>query len=215
MKKKLEKTPPPFRYSQADPLPVMEHFYTLQGEGAWTGTPSYFIRLAGCDVGCHWCDVKESWTVEEDQYLSCKQLGQIVQSSGTRRVVITGGEPTIYDLSRLTDHLHKLGMRVHLETAGVHALHADLDWVCFSPKKFMNPLEAYYQDAHELKVIVYNRHDLSWAEGHARKCASHVQLFLQPEWSRQEEMTAPIIEYIKANPHWRLSLQTHKYTGIP
>ena len=211
----LENNALTFLYGQGDPLPVMEHFYTLQGEGVWTGTPAYFIRLAGCDVGCHWCDVKDSWKVAEDQYASCEALVRYVQGSESKRVVITGGEPTIYDLAPLTHLLQEQGYLVHLETAGIHPLSAPIDWVCFSPKKFVAPLPEYYQHAHELKVVIFNQHDLAWAESHAQKCHQQVQLFLQPEWSRQEQITPSIIAYIKAHPHWRLSLQTHKYTGIP
>lgn len=198
-----------------NPLPVMEHFATLQGEGAWTGTASYFIRLAGCDVGCQWCDVKDSWQVHPDQYFSVEELVNKVKKTAVKHVVITGGEPTIYNLSLLTDTLHTHGLRVHIETAGVHPLLGDFDWICFSPKKFMAPLPPYYQQAHELKVVIFNSHDLKWAEEHAQKCADHVQLFLQPEWSKREKMLPLILNYIQQHPHWRLSQQTHKYIGIP
>ncbi len=204
----------PFAYGSHDPLPVMEHFLTLQGEGYWTGTASYFIRLAGCDVGCHWCDVKESWEVSSHQLMTVAEIVREVTQTEVRQVVITGGEPTIYNLNLLVDAFHKHQIRVHLETAGVHPLLGDLDWVCFSPKKFKVPLEAYYALAHELKVIIFNRHDLEWAESHRVKCAKHVALFLQPEWDRREEMLPLIMEYIQAHPHWRLSQQTHKYLGI-
>ncbi|MCL4135465.1 UNVERIFIED_CONTAM: hypothetical protein GTU68_043331 [Idotea baltica] len=149
----------------------MEQFYTLQGEGTWTGTGAYFIRLAGCDVGCHWCDVKESWAPNEAQYLSSTEIVARALASGADRVVITGGEPTIYDLSILTQELHKAGLYVHMETAGVHDYTGDIDWVCFSPKKFKAPLDSFYQLSHELKIVVYNEHDFQWAEQHAEKCA--------------------------------------------
>lgn len=200
---------------QADPLPVMEHFYTLQGEGAWTGEPTYFIRLAGCDVGCHWCDVKESWKVSPQQYVPSQEIAKWVKASGCQRVVITGGEPTIYDLGVLTDKLHAEGMLVHMETAGVHAYSGNIDWVCLSPKKFMAPRDEFYALANELKIIVYNKHDFIWAESHAEKCPDSTQFFLQVEWSKRAEMTEAIIDYIKANPKWRLSQQTHKYLNIP
>lgn len=202
-------------YRQSNPLPVMEHFYTLQGEGYWTGTPTYFIRLAGCDVGCHWCDVKESWEVSEDQYMTCDQLIQTVTATKAERVVITGGEPTIYDLQLLTSKFHQRNIKTHIETAGVHPLTGHWDWICFSPKKFLAPLEEFYDKAHELKVIIYNSHDFQWAESHAEKCHENILLYLQPEWSKRETMTPSIIRYIQENPHWKLSQQTHKYIGIP
>ena len=216
VKKHSEKpSPQHFEYGLQTPLPVMEHFYTLQGEGSWAGTPAYFIRLAGCDVGCHWCDVKDSWEVAANQKMEINSIINQVSDSQARRVVITGGEPTIYDLSLLISELQQIGVKVHLETAGVHALKGKPDWVCFSPKKFMQPLEEFYSLAHELKVIVYNHHDLKWAESHMAKCDAHVQGFLQVEWGRREIMTEPLIEYIKAHPHWKLSVQTHKYLDIP
>ncbi len=200
---------------QADPLPVMEHFYTLQGEGAWTGEPAYFVRLAGCDVGCHWCDVKESWKVDPRQYHPSKEIASWAYESGTKRVVITGGEPTIYDLSLLTKALHERGTKIHMETAGVHPYSGEFDWICLSPKKFLPPREEFYALAHELKIIVYNRHDFLWAEKHAAHCAESTQIFLQVEWSKRNQMLPEIIDYIKENPRWRLSQQTHKYLEIP
>lgn len=201
--------------SQADPLPVMEQFYTLQGEGSWTGTAAYFIRLAGCDVGCVWCDVKESWDPREEQYLRVSQIVERALESGTERVVITGGEPSVYDLSLLTRALREAGLKVHMETAGPHALTGDFDWICFSPKKFLAPQDEYYLRADELKVVIYNLHDLQWAEQHASRCAEHVQLFLQTEWSRRDRFSAQLVQYVKDNPRWRLSIQTHKYIDIP
>ncbi|GAB4403166.1 MAG: 7-carboxy-7-deazaguanine synthase QueE [Bacteroidia bacterium] len=202
-------------YGQADPLPVMEQFYTLQGEGGWTGTAAYFVRLAGCDVGCTWCDVKASWVPEPAQYQTCSQIAKRAHATGAERVVITGGEPTIYDLRSLCTELHSLGIQVHMETAGVHPLQGEVDWVCFSPKKFLTPQPAFYQQAHELKVVIYHERDIEWAELHAARCAPHVQLFLQPEWSRRERITPLLIDYIRQHPRWRLSLQTHKYIDIP
>ncbi len=200
---------------QADPLPVMEHFYTLQGEGSWAGAAAYFIRLAGCDVGCHWCDVKDSWTVAPEQYRSCLDLTAEVVASGTPRVVITGGEPTIYDLEPLTRELQAAGIKVHIETAGVHPLRGHFDWVCFSPKKFKEPLPAFYQQAHELKVVIFRPEDLAWAESHADKCADFTHLYLQPEWSRKDSISPLLVQYVKDHPRWKLSLQTHKYLDIP
>ena len=204
-----------FKRGQANPLPVMEQFYTLQGEGSWTGTAAWFIRLAGCDVGCHWCDVKESWTASKNQYLPVAEIVAQALASGTEKVVITGGEPTIYDLSSLTAELRQSGLKVHMETAGPHPLTGEFDWICLSPKKFLPPLSEYYQHAHELKVVIYNHHDFQWAEEHAALCPPHVKRFLQPEWSRREAFTPHIVEYIKRHPKWRLSLQTHKYIDIP
>jgi 7-carboxy-7-deazaguanine synthase len=202
-------------HSHAGKIPVMEHFYTLQGEGRWTGTPAYFIRLAGCDVGCVWCDVKESWTVEESQWMPIDELVATAKASGTDRVVITGGEPTMYPLGRLTMALHKAGMRCHIETSGTHPFSGKFDWITLSPKKFKAVLPEYYQLAHELKVIVYNAHDLQWGEGEADKCDPAQTLFyMQPEWSRREKIH-DLIDYIKAHPRWKLSLQTHKYVEIP
>ncbi len=204
-----------FLYHQADPLPVMEHFYTLQGEGYWTGTPAYFIRLAGCDVGCHWCDVKESWSYTREQMMSCDDILNEVQNHSAQRIIVTGGEPTIYDLTTLTSIFHQQHIINHIETAGVHPLTGHWDWICFSPKKFKNPLPAYYQSAHELKIIIYNAHDLNWAESHAQQCHDKMALYLQPEWSKRDVVTPLILEYIKKHPRWRLSQQTHKYLGIP
>lgn len=215
MTEKLKEKKANVAYRQANPLPVMERFYTLQGEGFWAGTAAYFIRLAGCDVGCHWCDVKESWDPSDDQYFDVQEIAQRAKDSGCERVVITGGEPSIYDLSLLCEALHKLGLKIHMETAGPHAYSGDIDWLCLSPKKFLPPLEEFYQKAHELKIIVFNAHDFQWAEMHADKCPDHVELYLQPEWSKRERFTPEIVQYVKDNPRWKLSLQTHKYIDIP
>ena len=193
----------------------MEHFYTLQGEGHWAGTPAYFIRFAGCDVGCVWCDVKESWTVSEEQYVSLEALADEVQASGTQRVVITGGEPAMYDLGPVTQALKARGMKTHIETSGAHPFSGDFDWITFSPKKFKPALPEYYTLAQELKVIVYNKHDLKWAQEQAAQCDPEQTLFyLQPEWSKRDQVHETI-EFIKAHPEWKLSLQTHKYVNIP
>lgn len=196
-------------------LPLMEHFYTIQGEGAYTGYPAYFLRLAGCDVGCVWCDVKESWSTEGYPRLKPAELSALVEASGAPLAVITGGEPTLYDLNSLTQSLKNLKVRVHLETSGAHEIRGDFDWICLSPKKFKPPLASAYAKAHELKVVVYNKHDFKWAETHAAEVPEHCQLFLQPEWSRHETMLPQIIDYVKANPKWRISLQTHKFMRIP
>lgn len=196
-------------------IPVMEHFYTLQGEGHWAGSPAYFIRLAGCDVGCVWCDVKESWTVSEDQYMDLDHICDLAAASGAPIAVITGGEPTMYDLGPLTRSLKERGLRTHIETSGAHPFSGDFDWITLSPKKFKAAREEYFSLAHELKVIVYNKHDLNWGEEQASQCDPVRTLFyLQPEWSRRERVDQ-VVDYIKDHPRWKLSLQTHKYVNIP
>lgn len=201
--------------SSPETIPVMEHFYTLQGEGQWSGAPAYFIRTAGCDVGCVWCDVKESWTVTPEQVMDLKELVGLAKSSGAPIAVVTGGEPTMYDLLPLTRSLKEAGMRTHIETSGAHPFSGEFDWITLSPKKFKPARDEYYGLAQELKVIVYNRHDLKWAMEEASKCnPSKTRLYLQPEWSRKENVDM-IIDFIKENPQWRLSLQTHKFINIP
>lgn len=194
--------------------PVMEHFYTLQGEGYWCGTPAYFIRLGGCDVGCHWCDVKESWPEAGHPKFSPEELLAFVQQTPARRVVITGGEPFMHDLTALTRTFRDAGYLLHCETSGTCLLSGDWDWVCFSPKKFKAPLPVWYEICDELKVIVYQHHDLQWGQGHALKCRPETKLFLQPEWDSPHRLPE-IIEFVKAHPEWRVSLQTHKYLQIP
>ncbi len=196
-------------------LPVMEHFYTIQGEGHYSGRAAYFIRLAGCDVGCVWCDVKESWDVEEHPLLKVSELIEIIRSSGTDFVVITGGEPAMYDLDFFVTQLQENGMEVAIETSGTYTLKGNVDWYCFSPKKFKNPVEEAYQKATELKVVVFHPSDLKWAEEHAAKTNKNCLLYLQPEWSKSEKLLPEIIDYVKRNKKWRISLQTHKYMNIP
>ncbi len=196
-------------------LPLMEDFYTIQGEGAWQGTPAYFIRLAGCDVGCVWCDVKESWEADKHPVAHVEDILNRVKATKAERVVITGGEPLMYDLGPLCEALRNVGYKVHIETSGAHPLSGKLDWICFSPKKFKAPMEEVYEFAHELKIIVFNKSDLQWAEAHARQVNKNCQLYLQPEWSRAETMLPLIIDYVKENPQWKISLQTHKYMQIP
>lgn len=193
----------------------MEQFYTLQGEGRYTGHAAYFIRLAGCDVGCVWCDVKESWDRDAHPDQTVEQLVDACVESGAAIAVITGGEPLMHNLTALTQALRAKSIRTHVETAGVHALTGEWDWICFSPKKFKAPLEEYYTQAHELKVVVYNRHDLQWAETHAEKVGPDCALFLQPEWDRREEVLPLLLNHIRDTPKWALSQQTHKYLGIP
>ncbi len=196
-------------------LPVMESFYTIQGEGYYSGTPAYFIRLGGCDVGCVWCDVKESWDVSLYEWFHVDELVRQAKESETNLVVITGGEPLMYNLSLLTEKLKEQNLQTNIETSGVYELTGAWDWVCFSPKKFKTPLESFYSDSNELKVVVYNKSDLNWALDHATQMGEGVHLFLQPEWSKEKEMTPLIVDFVKQNPKWKISLQTHKYMDIP
>ncbi len=193
----------------------MEDFYTLQGEGAYQGRAAYFIRLAGCDVGCVWCDVKESWPMEAHPMVDIDTIVQRASQSGAPIAVITGGEPAMHDLGELTQRLRQAGMRTHIETSGAHPLTGQWDWICLSPKKFKAPLPSVYGQAHELKIIVYHKSDLDWAEQEAARTSPDCRLFLQPEWSREKEMLPLIIDYVKKNPRWTVSLQVHKYMHIP
>ncbi len=196
-------------------LPVMETFYSVQGEGYHTGKPAFFIRLAGCDVGCTWCDVKESWNASDHPVLKIKDLAKQAALSGAEIVVVTGGEPTLYDLKPLTDALLSHGLKAHIETSGTNPLTGDWHWICFSPKKFKKPVPQIYQQAHELKVVVFNKHDLQWALDHAAQINESCKLFVQPEWSKKEIITPLIVEFVQQNTHWSLSLQTHKYLNLP
>lgn len=196
-------------------LPVMEEFLTIQGEGANAGKVAYFIRLAGCDVGCSWCDVKESWDKDLHPVKSIASLVANAKNSGSPNVVITGGEPTLYNLEELTGALKSEGLNTWIETSGTNAITGTWDWICLSPKKFKAPLPEALLLAHELKVIVLNKTDLTWAEGMLPAISNSCSLFLQPEWSKKEKSSELIIEYIKKHPEWRVSLQTHKYLDIP
>ncbi len=196
-------------------LPVMEAFYTIQGEGHFSGNSAYFIRLGGCDVGCVWCDVKDSWDAEKWPKLSVEEIVREVKSHPTRLAVVTGGEPLMYDLTELTESLKNSGLQTNIETSGAHKLSGDWDWICFSPKKFMKPKEEFYHSADELKVVVYNKSDFKWAEEHAARVNPDCLLYLQPEWDRSDVMLPEIINYVKDNPQWKISLQTHKFMQIP
>jgi len=200
---------------QQSTLPVMEHFYTLQGEGSHSGRAAYFIRLAGCDVGCVWCDVKESWDISPNQYLTIENIVAAVGQTPTDFVVITGGEPTMHNLTELTSALHAKGYEIAIETAGVHPLKGQIDWYCFSPKKFKAPIAEAYTLAKELKVVIAHPSDFEWAEQHAAKVSASCELYLQTEWEKQERFLPLIIDYIKRNKNWKISLQTHKYMQIP
>jgi 7-carboxy-7-deazaguanine synthase len=196
-------------------LPVMEHFYTLQGEGYHQGKAAYFIRLGGCDVGCVWCDVKESWDAEKHPQFDVRGLRFEVEKTPAKIVVITGGEPLMHDLKDLTIALQQAGLKTHLETSGAYPLTGSWDWICLSPKKFKAPLPEIIPLANELKVIVYNKSDFDWAEKYAALVSAGCKFYLQPEWDKSAEMTPLIIEYIKAHPQWELSLQIHKYIQVP
>lgn len=196
-------------------LPVMESFYTLQGEGAHTGRAAYFIRLGGCDVGCHWCDVKESWDVNAHPHYPIDEIVRGALHYPGRMAVITGGEPLMHDLTDLTAALQTAGFRTNIETSGVYPVTGSWDWICFSPKKFKQPNPDIYAKADELKVIIYNKSDFAFAESFAALMRPDCRLFLQPEWSRSNEMLPLIVDYVKAHPQWQVSLQTHKYMDIP
>jgi len=195
-------------------LPLMEAFYSIQGEGFHKGKASYFIRIGGCDVGCHWCDVKESWDAQEHPLISTKN---IVKNSleYSEMVVVTGGEPLMWDMTNLTRELRENNKKIHIETSGAYELTGNWDWICLSPKKQMKPVDEIYKKADELKVIIYNNDDFKFAEDQAKKISSKAHLFLQPEWENREKMIPIMVEYIKKNPKWKISLQTHKYLNIP
>ena len=193
----------------------MEDFYTIQGEGYYQGHAAYFLRLGGCDVGCVWCDVKESWRAEAHPNVSVREMVQRATKSGAPMVVVTGGEPVMYDLTSLTGELKAHLLRTNIETSGAYPLTGSWDWVCLSPKKFKTPHETVYCKANELKVIVFNQSDFAWAEKEASKVLPSCKLYLQPEWSKEKEMLPLMIAYVKAHPKWRISLQVHKYMGIP
>ena len=195
-------------------LPLMEEFYTIQGEGYHKGTAAYFIRVGGCDVGCHWCDVKESWNPESHPPTAIKAIAQNANKY-SKTIVITGGEPLTWDMGPLTSLLKQMGMNTHIETSGAYPLSGSWDWICLSPKKMKLPTQQVYQAAHELKVIIYNKNDFEFAEKQAERVGEDCILYLQPEWSKRETMIPQIVDYVMANPKWMVSLQTHKYLNIP
>tara|TARA_R110002072_G_scaffold9348_26_gene45639 strand:- start:368 stop:991 length:624 start_codon:yes stop_codon:yes gene_type:complete len=196
-------------------LPIMESFYTLQGEGFHSGRAAVFIRLGGCDVGCHWCDVKESWDASKHPKWSINKIVDEAQQYPARFAVITGGEPVMYQLQPLSDQLIEKNFELAIETSGAYPLSGKWHWICLSPKKNKAPLPEYYDKANELKVIIYNKSDFKWAEEHAAKVNSECKLYLQVEWSKREEMTPLLIEYVKQHPKWQISIQSHKYLNIP
>lgn len=196
-------------------LPVMEHFYTLQGEGNHQGRAAYFIRLGGCDVGCVWCDVKESWEADNHPKISIPDLVSAVKKTPAKLVVITGGEPLLHQLDALTKSLQENGFETNIETSGSSPLSGSWDWVCLSPKKFKAPLPEVIAVANELKIIVFNKSDFAWAEKYAAQVPSSCKRYLQPEWGKSAEIMPAIIDYIKDNPQWQLSLQIHKFINVP
>ncbi len=199
---------------QGKMLPLMEEFYTIQGEGYHTGKAAYFIRVGGCDVGCHWCDVKESWNSDlHPPTLANTIVDHAKEYSDT--VVITGGEPLMWSMDYLTKKLQQNGIKTHIETSGAYSFSGIWDWFCLSPKKTKLPLEEVYDKANELKMIIFNKSDFKFAEEHAAKVGQNCELYLQPEWSKRDEITELIVEYVMKNPKWKISLQTHKYLNIP
>ena len=195
-------------------LPLMEEFYTIQGEGYYKGTAAYFIRVGGCDVGCHWCNVKESWNANLHPPT---EINKIVENAKkySDTIVITGGEPLTWDMTLLTNKLKAEGLQIHIETSGAYKLTGTWDWICLSPKKMKLPTDEVYQNADELKVIVYNKDDFRFAEEQATKVNKDCILYLQPEWSKRDKVVPEIVDYVMANPKWKVSLQTHKYLNIP
>lgn len=196
-------------------LPLMEEFYTIQGEGYHTGKAAYFIRLGGCDIGCHWCDVKESWDAKLHPLTHINEIVENAAIYPSQTVVVTGGEPLLYNLDLLTSELQKSGIQTFMETSGAYPLSGSWDWICVSPKKFKAPRQDVLDKAGELKVIVFNKSDFEWAEKYAQLVPSTCKLYLQPEWSKSDSMTQQIVEYVKDHPRWQISLQTHKFLNIP
>jgi len=193
----------------------MEDFYTLQGEGYHTGKAAYFLRIGGCDVGCYWCDVKESWNPALHPLTSVEEIIKKVLSNPSKTVVVTGGEPLMYNLNPLCSGLRLHEMSIHLETSGAYPLSGSFDWICLSPKRKSPPVDSVFLKANELKVIIFDETDFEWAEENAMKVNADCKLFLQPEWSRMKEVMPGIISYIMEHPKWNVSLQTHKYLHIP
>ena len=195
-------------------LPLMEEFYTIQGEGSHTGTAAYFIRVGGCDVGCHWCDVKESWNADLHPPTLADTIVENVKKHANT-VVITGGEPLMWSMDYITNLLQNNNIKTHIETSGAYSFSGKWDWFCLSPKKTKLPLDEVYKEADELKMIIHNKSDFNFAEEQAAKVSKNCELFLQPEWSKKEKMTELIVDYVMRNPKWKISLQTHKYLNIP
>ena len=205
---------------QQTTYPVMEHFYTIQGEGYHQGKAAYFIRLAGCDVGCVWCDVKDSWDASKHPSYAVETIIEMVTTGTTANpsqviAVVTGGEPLLHQLDALTTALHEKGFKTNIETSGSSPLSGNWDWICLSPKKFKAPLPEIVKVAQELKIVVFNKSDFEWAEKFAAEVSPNCLMFLQPEWDKAAIVTPMIIDYIKTHPQWQLSLQVHKYINVP
>jgi len=203
------------KLKQGKQLPLMESFYSIQGEGAQTGNAAYFIRIGGCDVGCYWCDVKESWDPKIHPVTDTEDIIKPIISSRANAVIVTGGEPLMYNLDYLCNELHENNIKLFLETSGAYALSGEWDWICLSPKKKKEPLIDIYNKANEIKVIIFNECDFEWAEECATRVNDKCMLFLQPEWSNREAMMTEIVNYVLDHPKWGISLQSHKYIGIP
>jgi 7-carboxy-7-deazaguanine synthase len=201
--------------SETQTLPLVEAFYTIQGEGFHQGKAAYFIRLGGCDVGCVWCDVKESWDASAHSRVSVSEMVSAAKEFPGRIAVVTGGEPLMHDCFPLTNALHSAGFKTHIETSGAYPLSGEWDWICLSPKKFKRPLPACIENADELKVVIYHPSDFEWAESFSERLKPGCKLFLQPEWGKREIMTPLISSYIMNNPQWEFSLQLHKYIQVP
>ena len=199
----------------AQELPIMESFLTIQGEGYHSGKPAFFIRTGGCDVGCSWCDVKESWEAENHPLQNISTLQKLSIENESEWVVLTGGEPAMYKLTPLVRKLQDINRSVAIETSGCYALDAPVDWYTFSPKKFKKPCSEAYEKADELKIVIYHKSDFRWALKHAAKVNSKCLLYIQPEWSKKEELIGAIVDFVKSNKGWRISLQTHKFMNIP
>lgn len=195
-------------------LPLMEEFYTIQGEGFHKGTAAYFVRIGGCDVGCHWCDVKESWNANLHPPTETTKIVAAAKSY-SNTIVVTGGEPLTWDMTALTTQLKAEGLQTHIETSGAYKLTGIWDWICLSPKKMKLPTKEVYDHAHELKMIIYNKDDFRFAEEQAAKVNDDCILYLQPEWSKRDKVVPEIVDYVMKHPKWKVSLQTHKYLNIP
>jgi len=196
-------------------LPLVEAFYSIQGEGYHTGKAAYFIRIGGCDTGCHWCDSKVTWDPRVHPLVPVEQIVSDVEKTPARSIVVTGGEPSLYQLDPLCSLLKEKGLTTYLETAGTGTLTGQWDWICLSPKKQDPPEDIYYSRADELKVIIFEQKDFEWAEQAASRVSNQARLYLQPEWSRYKELIHPVAEYVKDHPQWQVSLQAHKFMRIP
>jgi organic radical activating enzyme len=196
-------------------LPLMEAFYSIQGEGFHTGKAAYFLRIGGCDVGCHWCDVKESWDANLHPLTEVEEIIKLIDGIKVNTVVITGGEPLMWNLNLLCNHLRQKGLQVHLETSGAYPMSGQFDWICFSPKKNQKALDEIKQLANELKIIVQNKQDLKWVKQQQLEVSTSCKLYLQPEWSKRDGVIPLITDFVMENTEWQISLQTHKYMNLP